>query len=342
MHETRDPDAQLRVVGEDGRVSALAVDVFSRPEERLAALRDDVERGLAATPKQLPPKWFYDERGSQLFDEITRLPEYYLTRAEREILESRAREVAALTQANTLVELGAGTSEKTRLLLDSLQLSGTLRRFVPLDVSEPTLRASAAAIAEEYPGIEVHAVVGDLERHLGRLPAGRRRLVAFLGSSVGNLAPDGRRRFFGALRATLADGEALLLGTDLVKDRETLDRAYNDAAGVTAAFNRNLLTVLNRELGGDFRPDAFDHVARYDDDCAWVEMLLRSREDQTVRLEALDRSVAYAAGEEMRTELSCKFTREQVDSELAAAGFRLERWWLDSESRFALSLSVAV
>jgi L-histidine N-alpha-methyltransferase len=321
--------------------STLTIDVFLRPEERDAALRADVLRGLSSVPKELPPKWFYDARGSELFDDITRLPEYYLTQAEREILERHADEIAELTQANTLVEPGAGTSEKTRLLLNALRAAGTLRRFVPLDVSEPTLRTSAAAIAAEYPGIEVHAVVGDLERHLGRLPEGRRRLVAFLGSSIGNLGPEERKRFLSALRKTLERGESLLLGTDLTKDRETLEHAYNDAAGVTAAFNLNLLSVLNRELGADFRPEWFEHVARYDDTNGWIEMALRSRTQQTVHIDALDRSFEFAAGEELHTEISCKFTREQVEAELEAAAFRIERWWVDERRRFALSLATA-
>jgi L-histidine N-alpha-methyltransferase len=317
------------------------VDVFLRPEERLAALREDVERGLSATPKGLPPKWFYDERGSQLFDEITRLPEYYLTDAEREILERHAHEIARATDANTLVELGAGTSEKTRLLLSALADADTLRRFVPVDVSEPTLRASAAAVAAEYPGIEVHAVVGDLERHLGRLPEGRRRLVAFLGSSIGNLGPSERARFLSALRATLQPGEAFLLGTDLVKDRETLERAYNDSAGVTAEFNLNLLRVLNHELGAEFALDRFEHVARWDEANAWIEMLLRSRDEQLVRVAELGQSFRFGAGEELRTEISCKFVFEQVEAELAAGGFGIGHWWLDRAERFAVSLSFA-
>jgi L-histidine N-alpha-methyltransferase len=320
---------------------APRVDVFLRPEERFAALREDVERGLSATPKELPPKWFYDERGSQLFDEITRLPEYYLTDAEREILERNAHEIARATNANTLVELGSGTSEKTRLLLTALAEADTLRRYVPVDVSEPTLRASAAAVASEYPGIEVHAVVGDLERHLARLPEGRRRLVAFLGSSIGNLGPAERARFLVALRKTLKPGEAFLLGTDLVKDPETLERAYNDSAGVTEEFNLNLLRVLDRELGAAFVLEQFEHVARWDEANAWIEMLLRSRAEQLVAIAALDRSFGFADGEELRTEISCKFTFERVEAELAAARFRLGHWWLDRAGRFAVSLSFA-
>ncbi len=241
--------------------SDVTVDVHLEADDTARALEADVRAGLGATPKTLPPKWFYDDRGSDLFDEITRLPEYYPTRTERSILLAHARDAAELTKADTLVELGSGTSEKTRLLLDALRDVGTLERFVPFDVSEQTLRDAAAAVAREYDGVRVHAVVGDFEHHLGELPGGGTRLVAFLGSTIGNLAPGPRARFLADLAATLAPGDALLLGTDLVKDVDRLVAAYDDAAGVTAAFNRNVLTVLDRELDADFAPDAFDHVA---------------------------------------------------------------------------------
>jgi L-histidine Nalpha-methyltransferase len=319
----------------------LAVDVRFTPEERAQALRNDVRRGLTSDPKELSPQWFYDERGSELFDEITRLPEYYLTEREREILRDRAGEVAELTQANTLVELGSGTSEKTRLLMDALAEDGHLRRFVPFDVSEETLRASAAAIVQEYPGLEVHAVVGDFGRHLSFLPEGRRRLIAFLGSTIGNLPPIERAGFLESVEATLNPGEALLLGVDLVKDVVRLEAAYNDSAGLTAGFNRNILHVLNRELGGDFEPEQFEHVARWDGDDEWIEMVLRSSRRQEVVLEELDLVVSFAAGEEMRTEISAKFRREGVEDELADAGLELQRWWPHESGDFALALAVA-
>jgi L-histidine N-alpha-methyltransferase len=318
-----------------------AVDVRFTPEERAQALRADALRGLTSQPKELSPQWFYDERGSALFDAITRLPEYYLTGRERELLRERASEIAELTQANTLVELGSGTSEKTRLLMDALGDAGHLRRFVPFDVSEETLRASVAAIVAEYPGLEVHAVVGDFGRHLGFLPEGRRRLIAFLGSTIGNLAPAERSSFLGSVETTLHPGEALLLGVDLVKDVRRLEAAYNDPAQLTAEFNRNILHVLNRELAGNFEPEAFEHVARWDGENEWIEMVLRSSREQEVVLQDLYLEVSFAAGEEMRTEISAKFRRERVEAELSAAGLDLERWWPHESGDFALALALA-
>ena len=324
----------------DGAGTALLqIDVYLSPEDRVEALRKDTRTGLTSTPKALPPKWFYDERGSALFDEITRLPEYYLTDCERVILREHAADIAALTAANTLLEPGSGSSEKTRLLLDAMVEAGHLRRFVPLDVSEQALREAAAAIAAEYPGIEVHGVVGDFERHLALLPEGRRRLFAFLGSSVGNLTGDQRGRFLRALHELLAPGEALLLGADLVKDVARLEAAYNDSHGVTAAFNKNVLGVINRELGGTFDPDRFTHLARWNAKEEWIEMLLRSDVEQTVRVEGLDLDVTFAAGEEMRTEISDKFRRDGLATELTDAGFDLRHWWEDPGGNFALSLS---
>ena len=305
-------------------------------------MRADARAGLTASPKVLPPKWFYDEEGCRLFDEITRLPEYYPTRTERVILARHAGDIAARSSADTLVELGSGTSEKTRLLLDALAADGSLRRFVPFDVNEPTLRNAAAAIELEYPGVDVHAVVGDFERHLDRLPVGGTRLVAFLGSTIGNLDPDGRARFYRNIAAGLAPDDALLLGTDLVKDTQRLEAAYDDDAGVTAAFNRNVLSVLNRELAADFTPERFAHVARWNPAEEWIEMRLRSEATQTVRVSKLELEVEFADGEEMRTEISAKFRRERVEAELAAAGLALAAWWTDPGGDFALSLWVPV
>ncbi len=317
----------------------VRVDVHLGPDDLATALRADARAGLTARPKDIPPKWFYDERGSQLFDAITRLPEYYPTRAERAILERRADEIERVTSADTLVELGSGTSEKTRLLLDALARAGHLRRFVPFDVSEATLRAAALAIATEHPGIEVHAVVGDFEHHLGRVPAGGRRLVAFLGSTIGNLAPPARAAFLARVAAGLEPGDAFLLGTDLVKDVGRLEAAYCDRAGVTAEFNRNLLSVLNRELDADFDPARFDHVARWNAEDEWIEMWLRSTGAQTVKVRGLDLAIDFAPREEMRTEISAKFRRAGVEAELAAAGLELRHWWTDPAGDFALSLS---
>jgi L-histidine N-alpha-methyltransferase len=320
--------------------SRVRVDVHLGPDDLADALEHDARAGLTATPKDLPPKWFYDGRGCELFEEITRLPEYYPTRAERSILDARAADIARVTGADTLVELGSGTSEKTRLLLGALAEAGTLERFVPFDVSEPTLRTAATAIETEFPGVEVHAVVGDFERHLSLLPDGGRRVVAFLGGTIGNLEPDTRAAFLAEVAAGLAPGDAFLLGTDLVKDPARLEAAYDDAAGVTAAFNRNVLAVINRELGADFVPERFEHVARWLPEPEWIEMRLRSPEAQTARLADLDLDVAFAPGEEVRTEISAKFRREGVEAELAAAGLGLAHWWTDPPGDFALSLAV--
>ena len=319
--------------------ATLQIDVYLTAEDRMRALREDVLTGLTSTPKELPPKWFYDERGSALFEEITRLPEYYLTGRERLILAEHADDVATLTAANTLVEPGSGSSEKTRLLLDAMVRAGHLRRFIPFDVSEQALREAAAAIADEYPGIEVHGVVGDFEHHLVWLPEGRRRLFAFLGSSIGNLTGTQRASFLSALHGLLGPGEALLLGADLVKDPARLERAYNDSQGVTAAFNLNVLSVVNRELGADFDPARFTHVARWDPEHEWIEMLLRSDVDQHVSVRALELEIDFGAGEEMRTEISDKFRRSGLQVELDNAGFDLAHWWEDPAGDFALSLS---
>ncbi|MDD7812531.1 L-histidine N(alpha)-methyltransferase [Mycobacterium sp. CSUR Q5927] len=303
------------------------------------ALRTDVRHGLRQTPKSLPPKWFYDKVGSELFDQITRLPEYYPTRAEAEILRDHSAEVAQLSGADTLVELGSGTSEKTRMLLDALHANGSLRRFVPFDVDAGVLETAGAAIAGDYPGVQVDAVCGDFEHHLAQIPAGGRRLFVFLGSTIGNLTPGPRAEFLAALAAAMHDGDGLLLGTDLVKDTARLVRAYDDAAGVTAAFNRNVLAVVNRELDADFDLDEFAHVARWNSAEQRIEMWLRAGTDQHVSIGELDLVVDFAAGEEMLTEVSCKFRREQVAAELAAAGLQSRRWWTDAAGDFGLSLA---
>jgi L-histidine Nalpha-methyltransferase len=314
----------------------VRIEAYLSVADRAAQLRDDVTRGLSGQPKWLPPKWFYDERGSELFDQITRLPEYYLSRAERQILHAHAAEIATLTGAKTLVELGSGTSEKTRLLLSALSAHGTLARFVPFDVSEATLRDAAEAISADYPELEVHAIVGDFTTDLGNIPPGDARLVAFLGSTIGNLLPHERDAFFGQLRSTLDTEEWLLLGADLVKDEATLVAAYDDAAGVTAEFNRNVLRVLNRELGADFAVDRFDHVAVWDAEHEWMQMGLRAQRSMTVHV--LDLTVSFEQGEQLSTEISAKFRREGLERELNRAGFTIHRWWTDPEHRFALAL----
>ncbi|MBX9389584.1 L-histidine N(alpha)-methyltransferase [Streptomonospora nanhaiensis] len=317
----------------------LRIDQYLTTDDLAKALRRDVAEGLGSRPRSLPPKWFYDERGSALFEEITRLAEYYPTRAERAILLGHAPEIARASGADTLVELGAGSGEKTRLLLDALRAAGTLRRFVPVDVSGAFLRESAAAIGAGYPGLEVHAVVADFERHLHLLPSGGRRAVAVLGSTLGNQPPDRRAAFLADLREGFAEGDTLLLGLDLVKDPARLVAAYDDARGVTAEFNRNVLRVLNRELDADLRPEGFDHVAVWDPRAEWIEMRLRARSAQRARVRAIGLEVDFAAGEEVRTEISAKFRREGIAAELRRAGFGLEHWWTDPAGDFALLLA---
>jgi L-histidine Nalpha-methyltransferase len=320
----------------------VVVEVFHTVEDAEKALRRDARAGLTATPKWLPPKWFYDARGSELFEDITHLEDYYPTRAEREILQRRAADIATLTGAHTLVELGSGSSEKTRLLLNALRAGGTLRQFVPLDVSETALREAVAAISRDYPGTRIHGVVGDFTEHLGRTPGEAPRLVAFLGGTIGNLFPGERATFFGEVRDVLDPGEWLLLGTDLVKDPATLVRAYDDRQGVTAEFNRNVLTVLNRELGADFPVEEFHHHAVWDATQEWIEMRLRAGHRLTVTVADLGLRLQLERGEEIRTEISAKFRREGVEAELTAAGFELAKWWTDDQHRFALSLARAV
>jgi len=310
------------------------------PSAYLDALRHDVHAGLTATPKSLPPKYFYDARGSDLFNEITRLPEYYPTRAETEILERHASDIAKLTRCESLVELGSGTSAKTRLLLSALINEGSLREFVPFDVDPAVLSQASSALGLEYPALAVSPVVGDFEAHLDALPrdAGR-RVIAFLGSTIGNLEPQERAVFLRSVAAVLRPGDAFLLGTDLVKNAERLLRAYDDAAGVTAEFNRNVLVVINRELGADFDVDSFEHIARWDTEQEWIEMRLRSSRAQRVTITDLGLTVEFAEGEQMRTEISAKFRSDGVARELAAAGMVSERFWTDAAGDFALTLA---
>ncbi|GAA2002286.1 L-histidine N(alpha)-methyltransferase [Nocardiopsis rhodophaea] len=318
----------------------LPIEYHLTADDLAKSLREDVHDGLTSRPKTLPPKWFYDERGSVLFERITELAEYYPTRTERVILERYAADIAAATGADTLVELGAGSGDKTRLLLDALGAAGTLRRFVPVDVSGDFLRDAAAGIAASYPGVDVRPVVADFVRHLHLLPTAGRRLVAMIGSTIGNFPPVERQSFLSELGGGLADGDALLLGIDLVKAPDRLRAAYDDSQGVTAEFNRNVLRVINRELDADFDPDAFAHVAVWDAEAEWIEMRLRSTGPQHVHVGALDLDVGFDAGEEMRTEISAKFRREGVEGELARAGLTLTHWWTDPDGDFALLVAV--
>jgi L-histidine Nalpha-methyltransferase len=303
-------------------------------------LADDVLDGLTRPLKELPPKHLYDARGSELFDAVCELPEYYQTRTERLILDTQADEIVARSGAVELVELGSGSATKTRVLLDAMAAARTLRRYVPVDVSATTVHAVAELFAEEYPGVAVHGIIGDFERHLGQLPApAGPRLVAFLGGTIGNFPPGSRRRFLRSLAPVLGADGNLLLGTDLVKDPRVIESAYDDSAGVTAQFNLNVLHVLNRELGADFDVDAFEHVAFFDRERQWIEMRLRATERQHVRVEALDLDIDFAAREEMRTEISAKFTPASLRADLAAAGLELVELFTDPDGLFAVSLA---
>jgi len=313
---------------------------LSEAEER--SLANDVLDGLTRPFKELPPKHFYDSRGSELFERICQQPEYYPTRSERSILESRAAEIVAATGAGELVELGSGAADKARILLDAMAEAGTLCRYVPLDVSEIVVRDAAAQLVDEHPDLRVHGVIGDFERHLDRVPAaidGVPRIVALLGGTIGNFPPGTRRRLLRAIGALLGPEDRLLLGTDLVKDPSVIEAAYDDAAGVTAEFNRNVLHVINRELDADFTPNQFDHVAFFDRRHEWIEMRLRARRPCSVLIGGLGLRIEFAAGEEVRTEISAKFTRTRIDADFAAAGLALDRWYTDEDEHYALSLA---
>ncbi len=315
------------------------VSVLLEPGWEQGSLVEEVRRGLGSTPRTLPPKWLYDEVGSQLFDQITTLPEYYPTQAERSILRDHADDIAAACDATTLVELGSGTSDKTRLLLDALRATGQLVRFVPVDVSEETLRAAAAQLAEEYPGLEVQALVGDFTLHLGHLPEGGRRMVAFLGGTIGNFYVEERGAFLGALADQLAAGDWLLLGTDLVKSADRLIAAYDDPGGVTERFITNALAVLNRELGADFDLAAYSYVPFWDRRLQRMDLRLRADTPQHVRVPGAGLELDLAMGEEIRVEISTKFRPEQVRAELDDAGFDVTETWTDADGDYALTLA---
>jgi L-histidine Nalpha-methyltransferase len=316
------------------------VDVVGNEVDTRLMLYDATARGLRAEVKALPSVWLYDEQGSQLYEEIMRLPEYYLPGRESEVLRARADAIARRTQANTLVELGAGTAINTRLLLDALEAVGTLERFVPLDVSEQTLRASAQAIAATYREISVRAIVGDFERDLGALPTSGRLLIAFLGSTIGNLYPEQRKRFFEAIATALGREDALLVGIDLVKDAARVEAAYNDSGGVTEAFVRNALTAVNTELRATFDQHRFVYQARWDAGHEWMDIGLRAREAHTVSVERLELEVAFQESELLRVEVSSKFRREQLEREVSQARLRVESWWTNSAAEFAVALVV--
>ena len=314
----------------------MRIEVFLDEAASTVALRNEVVRGLTSNPKTLSPTWFYDERGCELYDEITRLVEYYPFRAERQILTNHAKDIVRGADPETLVELGSGNSEKTRFILDAMVMPAT---YVPFDVAETTLRDASEALMREYPGLEVHGIVGDFFHDLGHIPQDGRRMIALLGSTIGNLDPSQRSAMLRDLRAQMTGGDTFLLGTDLVKDRKRLVDAYDDALGVTAAFNLNVLTRLNRELAADFDVSKFRHLAVFDEDNQWIEMRLVSLADQRVRLDALDLDVAFADGEQVRTEISAKFTVDGVNDELRNAGMRVIDQWTDDDGDFLLTLA---
>jgi L-histidine N-alpha-methyltransferase len=316
------------------------IEVHLAPGDLRAAMEADVRAGLTAVPKHLPPVYFYDDRGSRLFDEITRLPEYYPTRAERAILEAHAKDMVESAGADVLVELGAGTCDKSRVLLDAMRSCGRLGTYRPLDVSDTTLWEAATALSEEYPGLAVQAVVGDFHHHMEELGADGRRLIAFLGGTIGNFDPEQRAGFLAGLVAEMHPGDRFLLGTDLIKDRSRLVAAYDDAAGVTAEFNRNVLHVLNRDLGADFAADRFTHVARWNEPEHRIEMWLRSDDTCRVRVADLGLDVTFAAGEEMLTEISTKFSPGALRNELEGAGLTVDATWASPGDEFLMTLAV--
>jgi L-histidine N-alpha-methyltransferase len=300
-------------------------------------MAEEVREGLGRPLKELSPKYFYDERGSELFDRITELPEYYPTRCEREILNRRAPEI--VSGAAELVELGSGTASKTRALLYAMAGAGTLRRYVPFDVDGTMVEACESELVGLYPGLDVHGVVGDFERDLHRIPDGDERLFAFLGGTIGNLYPSERVAFLSGVGDLMCPGDRLAVGTDLVKDRSILEAAYNDSQGVTAEFNRNVLRVLNESLDANFQPETFEHVAFFDEANSWIEMRLRANGAQRVHIAGADLEVTFADGEEVRTEVSAKFTRDAVEAELREAGLRLERFFTDGGGLFGLAVA---
>jgi L-histidine Nalpha-methyltransferase len=307
-------------------------------DERAARMAEEIRAGLVARPRRLPSKYFYDDRGSRLFEDITALPEYYLTRAEERLLARVAGDVVARVRPSELVELGSGAGRKIRLLLAAMARAGLLERCVLLDINERFLSDSTRALAADFPGLEVHGVVGDFLGDLDRLGPGGSRLAAFFASTIGNLHPDEVPPFLTGVAEHLAPGDAFLVGVDLVKDVARLEAAYNDSAGVTAEFNRNILRVLNTRLGADFDPEAFEHVAFYDPASAWIEMRLRSLKLQRVRIPAAHLDLAFEAGEEIRTEISCKYTRASFAAHLPGTGLALEHWYTDPDDLFALAL----
>jgi L-histidine N-alpha-methyltransferase len=317
----------------------VRLDIY-RGEEWITAFANDVRRGLLADPRALPPKYFYDARGSELFDRICELPEYYPTRTEESILARHGADIVEAADAAALVELGSGSSQKTEHLLRPLLARRGEALYVPMDFSESAVREASVRLIGEYPGLRVHGMIGDFEKHLGGLPEADGRLFAFLGGTIGNFKPDRMLFFLKRLANLLNPSDSLLVGVDLVKDHDVLEAAYDDSAGVTAEFNKNVLASINKNLGANFDLDGFEHVAFFDAENSWIEMRLRSTRKQVVRIAALDVTLSFADGDEIRTEISRKFRREAFIRDLSAAGMRLREWYTDDQARFALALAV--
>jgi L-histidine Nalpha-methyltransferase len=320
----------------------ISVEVRLPPGGPLSGMAADVRAGLTRPFKELSPRYFYDDRGSELFEQITELDEYYPTRCERDILDTCAADICeAANSPATLIELGSGSASKTRVMLDAMLDAGCLETYCPVDISEEITRDTAERIATEYGQVEVRGLVCDFELDLERIPVAAPRVIALLGGTIGNFAPQQRAGFLRRISHLLGPDDRFLLGTDLVKDRHLLEAAYDDSRGVTAEFNKNVLAVLNRELGADFDLDRFEHVARWDPENLWIDIRLRSLANQVVNFESLGMMVPFAAGEEMRTEISTKFARQGLEGIYAEAGLQLTDWWTDSEGMFALSLARA-
>ena len=322
-----------------GREGAIEIAVDLPDGGALAGMAEVVREGLSSPFKELPPKYFYDERGSELFERITEQPEYYPTRCEREILDARAAEIVAAARPRTLIELGSGAATKSRVLLDAMRDAARLERFVPVDIAEAITRRVASELVDEYPGLAVEGIVCDYETHLERIPRPEGALIAFLGGTIGNFRPGPRRSFLARIATLMYPEDRFLLGADLVKEQARLEAAYNDAAGVTSEFNKNVLNVLNRELDADFDPDGFEHVAFWDPDNEWIDIRLRALTEQFVDLRSLDMRTHFSRNEEMRTEISTKFTRERIEASYADAGLELIEWWTDREGLYALGLA---
>lgn len=322
-----------------GDIGSIAIEVDLPQDGALAGMEEVVREGLSCPFKELPPKYFYDERGSELFERITELPEYYPTRCEREILSAHSPEIIAAAEPRTLIELGSGAASKSRVLLDAMREAGSLESYVPVDISEQITRRVAVELVGEYPGLSVKGIVCDYETHLERVPRPEGALIAFLGGTIGNFRPAARRSFLARIATLMYPGDRFLLGTDLVKDVATVEAAYNDSLGVTAEFNKNVLHVLNRELGANFDLDAFEHIAFWDAENEWIDIRLRALTEQFVDLRTLDMRAHFARNEEMRTEISTKFTRERIEDSYAHAGLELTDWWTDDAGLYALSLA---